>query len=71
MIGDEYHYMFECMNEDTVDWKRNFVLKYYRVNPSTYVENYTDVGAWEDMNENRKIMKGLGAFCKNLILKVK
>ena len=31
MISDEYHYMFECMNEDIVEWKRKFLKNYERI----------------------------------------
>ena len=58
MISDEYHYMFECTNEDIVKWKRDFVTKYYRVNPSLW----KTIQMWEEMNQNRTIIEGLGVF---------
>ena len=35
-VGDEYHYLFECNNEELVELRKRCVSNYYRVRPNMY-----------------------------------
>ena len=35
-IGDEYHYLFSCKNQDVEHNSRKYISKYYKNNPNVY-----------------------------------
>ena len=35
-IGDEYHYLFSCKNQDVEHNRRKYIQKYYKYNPNVY-----------------------------------
>ena len=36
VMGDEYHFLFECQNADLLELRRRLIPTHYRINPNTY-----------------------------------
>ena len=56
-IGDEYHYLFECTDDDIITARNTFLPKFYRIRPNMSKFNLLF------NKHNVKLLKKLVKFC--------
>jgi len=66
VLGDEYHFLFECANDNLVQYRNCHLPHYYRTRPSMF-----KCVAMLSNLEDRASAKKLGAFLKNAFSLVK
>ena len=60
-VGDEFHVLFECKNPSIVNFRKKYLPKFYVTRPSM----------WKLItllqSDKMKVIRGLGAFLKNVL----